>query len=113
PMYITSLLLRFQSRPASRPRLAPSTTLFRSQPVDGPGLPHAGHPGPVLRGAVRQQALFQGGKELLRPLATFQAGHSAQIAHLGLDRKSTRLNSSHVSISYAVIGFYKTTGCEI
>src|SRR5437868_12719483 len=33
-----------------------------------------------------------------------QPGHIAAAAHLGLgiDRKSTRLNSSHVSISYAV-----------
>src|SRR5699024_11249131 len=31
-----------------------------------------------------------------------QAPQSAQSAQLGPDRKSTRLNSSHVSISYAV-----------
>src|SRR5207249_10587816 len=40
---------------------------------------------------------------LLDPLiATFSSDILFQIGHLFVDRKSTRLNSSHVSISYAV-----------
>src|SRR5207245_9690933 len=63
-------------RPPLRPPLFPYTTLFRSQPV----------------ASERQAAgiqLHRGGGGRL---------HLAR----GLDRKSTRLNSSHGSISYAV-----------
>src|SRR5699024_12103190 len=63
-----------------RSTLFPYTTLFRS-------VPH-------LSG-IR---LRQGEGLLLRPL--FQS--LVEWLHLAQDRKSTRLNSSHVSISYAV-----------
>src|SRR5436305_4658312 len=41
--------------------------------------------------------LEQAGAELVA-----HVGHDAEIDDLGIDRKSTRLNSSHVRISYAV-----------
>src|SRR5437868_12354151 len=59
-----------------RSTLFPYTTLFRSRPAPGGG-----------RGGGRRQGCFGG----LRRWGRTE-----------LDRKSTRLNSSHVSISYAV-----------
>src|SRR5437868_8743193 len=71
------LLLR---RPP-RSTLFPYTTLFRSgEPVHKGNDRHAGRP-------------------QLRRLRHAHHGHVAAVAS---DRKSTRLNSSHVSISYAV-----------
>src|SRR5699024_12135401 len=79
------------TRPPYRPTLLPYTTLFRSgaekAELRSPGRPGDRAPGGALKTA-------EGG-----------AGH--RMPHLQLqpsqpDRKSTRLNSSHVSISYAV-----------
>src|SRR2546426_7764044 len=61
-----------------RSTLFPYTTLFRSG--EGPGRARGWHGRPP-RGA---------------------AGHAAADVALGRDRKSTRLNSSHLVISYAV-----------
>src|SRR5690349_23391456 len=58
-----------------RSTLFPYTTLFRSGGGEGPGDPA---PGPVWAAGGARAGVF------------------------GLDRKSTRLNSSHVEISYAV-----------
>src|SRR3989454_1600976 len=54
--------------------------------------------------------LFRSGAELtpvvdaLRPgdILLFSARPGAGVTHVGIDRKSTRLNSSHLVISYAV-----------
>src|SRR5690606_40133537 len=92
-------------RPPPRPTLFPYTTLFRS------GI----HPGHVL---------LAGGAISHDPVALGQPVHDQVIHHaalliehraveglailhkllniIGQDRKSTRLNSSHVKISYAV-----------
>src|SRR5690242_2596862 len=79
-------------RPPPRSTLFPYTTLFRSHLVRGRRVdePHGGelHPGPGRRG----QDLHRHG-QLHRRL---QHGRER-------DRKSTRLNSSHMSISYAVL----------
>src|SRR5690349_21896822 len=64
-------------RPPPRSTLFPYTTLFRS-PADKHGKRHRHHPGSLP--AFDQFGLLD----------------------LRLDRKSTRLNSSHVEISYAV-----------
>src|SRR5207249_6213947 len=48
-----------------------------------------------------------------RPSAQIeQLGELPVVASEGLDRKSTRLNSSHVSISYAVFCLKKKTTCR-
>src|SRR5690606_41627673 len=87
-----SLLLRWPPRPT----LFPYTTLFRSGPQRSAGgggprpggifcrLGRAGHPGAHTAGGVSR-----------RP-----------------DRKSTRLNSSHVKISYAVFCLKKKRNCQ-
>src|SRR5258707_9230095 len=68
-----------------RSTLFPYTTLFRSRRIE------VGHALAVLGGDRRRltQAQTEG---LQDPL----------VARLALDRKSTRLNSSHANISYAV-----------
>src|SRR5437773_6223621 len=68
------------TRPPPRSTLFPYTTLFRSQyqPANGADYP---------RGRF--------GKAMLQIAQLIKAD-------VGLDRKSTRLNSSHITISYAV-----------
>src|SRR3712207_9030219 len=67
-----------------RSTLFPYTTLFRSDAVGRAPAPAAGGPARALRAGARRP-------DRPRP----RARH-------GLDRKSTRLNSSHANISYAV-----------
>src|SRR5438874_7950793 len=71
-----------------RSTLFPYTTLFRSDRADG-DREHAGH------GLVDLQ-------RLPRPLGEHRGGAARGPGGRGRDRKSTRLNSSHVEISYAV-----------
>src|SRR2546422_2163376 len=71
-----------------RSTLFPYTTLFRSPPVVG------------AAGAVRRRGLASGGARLAGPRAGDHA-RPRRDRTLG-DRKSTRLNSSHGYISYAV-----------
>src|SRR3712207_8267152 len=80
-----------------RSTLFPYTTLFRSQgaPPDRAGVGGAGEggrrsvPAPALRAGGRSRAGGGG------------SGARGRLPHLP-DRKSTRLNSSHANISYAV-----------
>src|SRR5438874_10739529 len=67
-----------------RSTLFPYTTLFRS---NGPLMV------PVVPPAVRVTAMVAGGNAHVRV---------PSLLRVNLDRKSTRLNSSHVEISYAV-----------
>src|SRR5690349_23618546 len=78
-------------RPARRPTLFPYTTLFRSL---------VSRMGEVLTGELdrRQSILRQAG---------MQVGAAGALSG---DRKSTRLNSSHVEISYAVFCLKKKKG---
>src|SRR3712207_7117837 len=78
-----------------RSTLFPYTTLFRSEhlPPRGPRLPHL--PPPPRRDA--------GGHDPLRlPLHLGLARRLHRLDRVRRDRKSTRLNSSHANISYAV-----------
>src|SRR3989442_8895408 len=69
-----------------RSTLFPYTTLFRSDRADGSEVPGAFRAARAARGFGRRGPLPGG--------LGYRAG--------GADRKSTRLNSSHVRISYAV-----------
>src|SRR5256885_5648317 len=77
-----------------RSTLFPYTTLFRSRS----GSFNDGAGGPVLQ---REFSRWQRGRE------GWQANH---VSHR-LDRKSTRLNSSHLVISYAVFCLKKKKQC--
>src|SRR3712207_7579069 len=83
-----------------RSTLFPYTTLFRS-----PGRQHLQAGGGVARGkahGVLSPSGAAGGGRRQRPsLPRFDAARTSQ------DRKSTRLNSSHANISYAVLCFKK------
>src|SRR5207253_10126468 len=87
------------------PTLFPYTTLFRSGRAQGDGRPARGDREPYV--GVRDPRRIDSPRELLvrggdegvpsREPRARPAPHA-----LGGDRKSTRLNSSHVAISYAV-----------
>src|SRR5688572_31528837 len=80
-----------------RSTLFPYTTLFRS---DRPGADRRGAHDPLVR--LRGTCLPDRGRgDHPRPRRERQA-HPRSPAALGEDRKSTRLNSSHSQISYAV-----------
>src|SRR5258705_4853844 len=85
-----------------RSTLFPYTTLFRSL---------EDHPlGAVLRGDERRDDLQALDRALLLlPLAgaDLLAQDRRLVRDLGEDRKSTRLNSSHLGISYAVLFLIK------
>src|SRR5690625_5647545 len=78
-------------RPPPRSTLFPYTTLFRSQP----------HGGRTADGAQRVERGAHGaaGEEYV---VDQHDGAPVDAARRDPDRKSTRLNSSHVAISYAV-----------
>src|SRR5699024_11927975 len=99
---LSCLVLVLRSPPS--PALCPYTTLFRSVPRvlrgvlrEGPG---ARGPGRLVRRS-RGGALHRAGGD--------RARHRQPQGGDGGDRKSTRLNSSHVSISSAVFCLKKKT----
>src|SRR5690625_6784479 len=72
------------------PYIVPAAAALSMLPPPGPGFrPH-------IQGAVRYRKTF-----LLRP--TVWLVRIVQASGTAVDRKSTRLNSSHVAISYAVL----------
>src|SRR5690606_41650905 len=101
------------SEHAPHPPPFPSTTLFRSHErhlVDRGGLAHAERP-PLGRVPGAQRIEAQDASPSLHPGKDaadaptderLPDGLGADLAGKGKDRKSTRLNSSHVKISYAV-----------
>src|SRR5207245_6629215 len=103
-------LSRFFVLPLPRPpsSLFPYTTLFRSRRVRvvrrrrGPGVLRVEDRPRVLRVVARG-----GRRAAVVPGASIEHGEGAE--HRGEDRKSTRLNSSHGSISYAVFCLKKKT----
>src|SRR5690606_39521363 len=100
----------FRSVPRRPPSstLCPSTTLFRSEPARVPARAHRRDPGRAQRGggrgrrARRVSARPRGAPRLVLCGAPAGGLPCVQERSFGLDRKSTRLNSSHVKISYAV-----------
>src|SRR5690606_41436111 len=91
----------------------PYTTLFRSElgrPGGGVGAHHQPPVGEGLRGAVRGHLVADqhrpAAEDALHLEVELPAVAGDEALHRGVeelgDRKSTRLNSSHVKISYAV-----------
>src|SRR5690625_5338282 len=83
PLFFPSRFFSFMPRRPPTSTLFPYTTLFRSHLVPDLGVLGGEHP--VVLGGEVQEAVHGGPVLGRRP-----------------DRKSTRLNSSHVAISYAV-----------
>src|SRR5205814_4698974 len=98
-IYLRSYLIFFLIiRRPPRSTLFPYTTLFRSGAVERvlrrlAALPAANQGAPVPADGVRQHAAGEDGQHPSR-------GRPRRAR--GQDRKSTRLNSSHLGISYAV-----------
>src|SRR3712207_8611293 len=93
-----------------RSTLFPYTTLFRSHPLSGPRsrVPVRRHRlivrWPTRNGARERPACPE-------PRAAPPRGtHGGKEQHVSEDRKSTRLNSSHANISYAVFCLKKKIG---
>src|SRR2546422_3605222 len=82
-----------------RSTLFPYTTLFRSKRADS-GFAALAIPAPRNVKGNETSALYSGGQSALVSLP---------LTFLGADRKSTRLNSSHGYISYAVFCLKKKT----
>src|SRR5437879_6935089 len=78
-------------RPPPRSTLFPYTTLFRS-------------------GEVESRRRSEGHRH--RAIGAFHGAHSTPCSHDDGDRKSTRLNSSHRCISYAVFCLKKKNTSE-
>src|SRR2546422_1748726 len=79
-----------------RSTLFPYTTLFRSVSLK----PFIGHPGEQR--CQRSNLLINLGRVLEIPIGPETIGYFLYDSPIGPDRKSTRLNSSHGYISYAV-----------
>src|SRR3712207_7057737 len=82
-----------------RSTLFPYTTLFRSQDLARPGDLRMGLP-PVVD--PLDPEVVQGVQDEQAELDVLVRAHPVRPGHGGADRKSTRLNSSHANISYAV-----------
>src|SRR5690349_22833207 len=77
-----------------RSTLFPYTTLFRS------ARGHRDAPAQGVDGGEGQRSAVP--RQVLRPAGLGRPRQAQGPGHHGRDRKSTRLNSSHVEISYAV-----------
>src|SRR2546430_4114840 len=92
-------------RPPPRSTLFPYTTLFRSEPSALAGVPYGGT-------ALRQPHLEHRSRAGRRRGAE-EPHLSVRAAEMRADRKSTRLNSSHSQISYAVFCLKKKKTCNV
>src|SRR5437899_8753959 len=92
--------------PPPRPTLFPYTTLFRSPPQGGlRQRRQRGRDGCDSSRKSREECVGQS-RSQCQPESIIRHGHERIVKGTGapcrLDRKSTRLNSSHLGISYAV-----------
>src|SRR5205085_7388544 len=96
-----SIFFLLMTRPPPRSTLFPYTTLFRSRPDVGLRTGDRGpRTAPDGLGAVRRTPVVA---DRPRPHGRRHPGHAVASGQpQRLDRKSTRLNSSHSQISYAV-----------
>src|SRR3712207_7108756 len=82
-----------------RSTLFPYTTLFRSGEIGGQPQPRE----QMLNATVTAQTRLQTPEQFRNIiLEAEQSGASVRLGDVARDRKSTRLNSSHANISYAV-----------
>src|SRR5205814_9090099 len=99
-------LLSFTTTPHPPTTLFPYTTLFRSKPPVRRGQGRARDHGPGPRHADRRETQTGSGSVEPRRGGTVHPDaanfSSPGAGHAWRDRKSTRLNSSHLGISYAV-----------
>src|SRR3989442_7427475 len=91
-----------------RSTLFPYTTLFRSRGAPGLAGVRALHAQQVRAERLGQRSRHAEGAGAVRALGLGPVERDAEAGAAG-DRKSTRLNSSHVRISYAVFCFEKKT----
>src|SRR2546428_1449588 len=93
-----------------RSTLFPYTTLFRSLQRRQPRQLPARQPQEVVHAVIDVRAVRGGGRlpprQQLRDVGLGHLGSAGEVALT--DRKSTRLNSSHDQISYAVFCLQKT-----
>src|SRR3712207_8836119 len=89
---VTGVFFFLMIRRPPRSTLFPYTTLFRSHA--------AGHVGHQIGGRLAD--LLDGDRAAQRRVVLVPLENVAEVADAGGDRKSTRLNSSHANISYAV-----------
>src|SRR5207253_11375087 len=96
-----SAVFSLRTRPPPSPPLFPYTTLFRSKPFAFAEL-LARLRSLLRRGQSDRDTMLRAG-DLELDLVERKAARSGTVLPLrSRDRKSTRLNSSHVAISYAV-----------
>src|SRR5207253_10171394 len=106
---VTSSYSLLRTPPPPRPTLFPYTTLFRSETHARGGL-RPGHQGPRLRRPRHRHLQAVGGGDPGHAQGAHQRGDEPP--RRAEDRKSTRLNSSHVAISYAVFCLKKKTNTK-
>src|SRR3712207_8673482 len=83
-----------------RSTLFPYTTLFRSQIIDQADQAHSGLKPAVVEDRELASYIQEVGDRIIEAAREASRNNVGPKAHL--DRKSTRLNSSHANISYAV-----------
>src|SRR5439155_9891916 len=108
PLYLYVLFFFLLLPRPPRSTLFPYTTLFRSVGFQNQtGVIHAVRPGQTASFAVQMTG---DGAPHVFDLHFLRAGTTRVIGSIPVtDRKSTRLNSSHVAISYAVFCLKKKT----
>src|SRR5690625_6484604 len=103
----------FSIRPPPRSTLFPYTTLFRSPAAVGDRAPRAARGGRTAMTPFETVLIIYG---VILSLTTLTVVYRMIVGPTILDRadrKSTRLNSSHVAISYAVFCLKEKTNAEV
>src|SRR3712207_6942596 len=95
-----------------RSTLFPYTTLFRSRREEEGAVPpqRPAQRSPVIVQPVRRSSKARRVREPVGRVQFLVAEHARRAA---IDRKSTRLNSSHANISYAVFCLKKKTSTSL
>src|SRR3712207_7448866 len=97
-----SVLFFLMIRRPPRSTLFPYTTLFRSDRYDLSRVEVVASSGSALPGQLAITWMDRFGDNLYSTYGSTEVAYAAVAQPRDLDRKSTRLNSSHANISYAV-----------